>query len=129
MSINVIYYVHRLVGGWMSINVIYYVHRLVGGWMSINVIYYVHRLVGGFGLGPKYLVDEYAVLDARYWVLGDSMVAWVCYQEFFIMLPLELVWYVALQRRHWSRHYWAVITGTAPLQARAQSRPVWIMLA
>lgn len=69
------------------------------------------RLVGGFGIGPKYLVDEYAVLDSRYWVLGDSMVAWVCYQEFFIMMPLELIWYIALQRKHWSRHYWAIVTG------------------
>lgn len=69
------------------------------------------RFVGGWGIGPKYLVDEYAVLDTRYWVLGDSMVAWVCYQEFFIMMPLELIWYVALQKKHWSRHYWAVITG------------------
>ena len=74
-------------------------------------MYSLHRLVGGLGVGPKYLVDEYAVLDARYWVLGDSLVAWVCYQEFFIMMPLELVWYIALQRRHWSRHYWAVVTG------------------
>ena len=69
------------------------------------------RLVGGLGIGPKYLVDEYAILDARYWVLSDSLVAWVCYQEFFIMMPLELIWYIALQRKHWSRHYWAIVTG------------------
>ena len=69
------------------------------------------RFVGGLGVGPKYLVDEYAVLDARYWVLKDPMVAWVCYAEFFIMMPLEIIWYRALTRNHWSRHYWAVITG------------------
>ena len=62
-------------------------------------------------MGPKYLVDEYAILDTRYWALADPMVAWVCYLEFFVMMPLALVWYIALQRRHWSRHYWAVITG------------------
>lgn len=69
------------------------------------------RFVGGLGVGPKYLVDEYAVLDARYWVLKDPMVAWVCYAEFFIMMPLEVIWYRALNRNHWSQHYWAVITG------------------
>ncbi len=68
-------------------------------------------LVGGYGVGPKYLVDEYAVLDSRYWVLQDATVMWVCYQEFFIMLPLEYLWYMALQKRHWSRHFWVVITG------------------
>ena len=67
--------------------------------------------MGGLGVGPKYLVDEYAVLDTRYWVLKDPLVAWVCYAEFFIMMPLEVVWYRALQNKHWSRHYWAVITG------------------
>ena len=43
---------------------------------------------------------------------AQTTVAWVCYLEFFVMMPLELLWYVALQRKHWSRHFWAVITGT-----------------
>lgn len=77
------------------------------------------RLVGGLGIGPKYLVDEYAILDARYWVLGHSLVAWVCYLEFFIMMPLELLWYIALQRKHWSRHYWAIVTGRVTYSERA----------
>lgn len=76
-----------------------------------NTLFAFIRFVGGFGIGPKYLVDEYAILDTRYWVLQDPMVMWVCYQEFFIMLPLEYIWYMALQKRHWSRHYWVVITG------------------
>lgn len=71
----------------------------------------MYRFVGGLGVGPKYLVDEYAILDTRYWALADPTVAWVCYLEFFVMMPLELLWYIALQRRHWSRHFWAVITG------------------
>lgn len=71
----------------------------------------IHSFVGGFGVGPKYLVDEYAVLDSRYWVLQDPMVMWVCYLEFFVMLPLEYIWYMALQKRHWSRHYWVIVTG------------------
>ena len=48
--------------------------------------------MGALGVGPKYLVDEYAVYDTRYWVLKDPMVTWIAYQELFIMLPLEYVW-------------------------------------
>ena len=70
-----------------------------------------HSWVGVFGLGPKYLVDEYAVLDTRYWVLQETLVMWVTYHEFFVMLPLEYIWYMALQKKHWSRHFWAIITG------------------
>lgn len=51
-----------------------------------------HSFVGALGVGPKYLVDEYAVYDTRYWVLKDPMVTWIAYQELFIMLPLEYVW-------------------------------------
>ena len=49
--------------------------------------------VGGLGIGPKYLLDEYAVYDTRYWVLNDPMTAWITYQEVAIMLPLEYLWY------------------------------------
>ena len=44
------------------------------------------------GRGPKYLSDEYAVLDSRYWVLKDPIVMWVTYHEFFVMMPLCFLW-------------------------------------
>ncbi len=67
-------------------------------------------------MGPKYLVDEYAILDARYWVLQDPTVAWVCYLEAFVMIPLCFFWYLALQRGHWSRHYWCLLAGVLLLE-------------
>lgn len=73
--------------------------------------HYVHSLVGTFGVGPKYLVDEYAVLDTRYWVLKDPCIMWVSYSEMFIQLPLEFAWYIMLQRSHWSRHFWCTLAG------------------
>lgn len=51
-----------------------------------------HRFVGFLGWGPKYLSDEYAVLDTRYWPLQDPVVAWISYTELVIMLPLCFMW-------------------------------------
>ena len=48
--------------------------------------------VGAHGIGPKYLVDEYAVLDSRYWPERDNTVMWVSYLEFFAMIPLSYMW-------------------------------------
>ena len=47
--------------------------------------------VGALGIGPKYLLDEYAILDSRYWE-KDNTVMWVSYLEFFTMAPLSYMW-------------------------------------
>ena len=47
-----------------------------------------------YGVGPKYLVDEYAILDSRYWVLQSPDVMTICVMEFYIMTPLCYMWYV-----------------------------------
>ena len=51
-----------------------------------------YRFVGSFGRGPKYLSDEYAVMDTRYWPLDDPTVAWISYVEAGIMVPLCFLW-------------------------------------
>ena len=51
-----------------------------------------HSLVGALGRGPKYLVDEYAILDSRYWPLDHPTVAWISYVELIIMIPLCFFW-------------------------------------
>ena len=58
---------------------------------------YFHNLsfVGSLGRGPKYLVDEYAVMDTRYWPEDDPAVAWISIVEIFIMTPLCYLWYVS----------------------------------
>lgn len=78
---------------------------------SLPIYFHNTSLVGTFGVGPKYLVDEYAVLDTRYWVLKDPCIMWVSYSEMFIQLPLEFAWYIMLQRSHWSRHFWCTLAG------------------
>lgn len=91
--------------------------RIEGLWCLLNIII-IHPMdyfVGALGVGPKYLVDEYAVLDTRYWVLKDPCIMWVSYSEMFIQLPLEFAWYVMLQRKHWSRHFWCTLAGTYQL--------------
>ena len=50
------------------------------------------NLVGIFGYGPKYIVDEYAVLDTRYWVLSDPCVTMVSVLELTVMLPMCYLW-------------------------------------
>ncbi len=54
----------------------------------------VFRFVGTLGIGPKYLVDEYAVLDSRYWVVQDTTVTIVSSLEFLVMGPMCYLWYV-----------------------------------
>ncbi len=58
------------------------------------LINFIYSLVGAFGRGPKYLSDEYAVMDTRYWPLDDPAVAWISYIEVAIMIPLCFAWYV-----------------------------------
>jgi hypothetical protein len=48
--------------------------------------------VGTLGYGPRYLVDEYGVLDTRYWVVQDPCVTIVSFLEFFVMCPLCYLW-------------------------------------
>jgi hypothetical protein len=86
-----------------------------GGWeiwwalLNTAVIHPMDFFVGSLGVGPKYLVDEYAILDSRYWVERDNTVMWVAYLEFFTMAPLSYLWYRSAVRGHWSRHFWAVL--------------------
>ena len=45
-----------------------------------------------FGIGPKYMVDEYAILDSRYWATQSPDVMAICVMEFYIMTPLCFMW-------------------------------------
>lgn len=54
--------------------------------------HHLFSFVGALGVGPKYLLDEYAILDSRYWVEKDNTVMWVSYLEFFTMAPLSYLW-------------------------------------
>ena len=47
--------------------------------------------VGVLGIGPKYLLDEFAVLDSR-WAEKDTTVMSVCCMGFFTMVPLAYMW-------------------------------------
>ncbi len=51
-----------------------------------------HSFVGALGRGPKYLSDEYAVMDTRYWPLHEPTVAWISLIELVIDLPLCYYW-------------------------------------
>ena len=48
--------------------------------------------VGSCGRGPKYLIDEYAVMDTRYWPEDDPAVTWISIVEIVIMTPLCYLW-------------------------------------
>jgi len=52
----------------------------------------MYRLIGTTGMGPKYLADEYAVLDSRYWPTKDSGVMIISLIELIIMGPLCICW-------------------------------------
>lgn len=76
---------------------VYGLMNMEGGHVAVSLCtnllsHHPLSFVGALGIGPKYLLDEYAVLDTRYWVLKDPVVAWVSYQEFFIMAPLSYMW-------------------------------------
>lgn len=60
----------------------------ITGWIIITIC----SIVGAIGRGPKYLSDEYAVMDTRYWPLDDPTVAWISYVEMAIMIPLCFAW-------------------------------------
>lgn len=59
---------------------------------------FYNSIVGALGRGPKYLSDEYAVMDTRYWPLDDPTVAWISYIELAIMIPLCFAWYAVAIR-------------------------------
>ena len=42
------------------------------------------------------MVDEYSVLDTRYWVVQDVCVTIVSYLEFIVMAPLCFLWSVCI---------------------------------
>ena len=49
-------------------------------------------MIGLYGIGWKYMVDEYAVLDSRFWATRDPAVTIVAVMELYIMYPLSIVW-------------------------------------
>ena len=55
-------------------------------------LYELFSFVGTCGRGPKYLVDEYAVMDTRYWPEDDPAVTWISIVEIVIMTPLCYLW-------------------------------------
>ena len=56
------------------------------------ILLWDNRIIGAFGVGPKYLVDEYAVVDTRYWPLQDPCVTVISLTELLIMAPLCFFW-------------------------------------
>ena len=52
----------------------------------------MYRLIGATGIGPKYLADEYAVLDSRYWPTKDPGVMIISFLELLVMGPLCICW-------------------------------------
>lgn len=58
---------------------------------------FTFSFVGTNGRGPKYLVDEYAVMDTRYWPEDDPAVTWISIVELIIMIPLCYFWYLCDQ--------------------------------
>ncbi|XP_064392724.1 uncharacterized protein LOC135340333 isoform X3 [Halichondria panicea] len=64
-------------------------------WALSNAVIFhpMDYIVGALGRGPKYLTDEYAILDARYWPLNDPSVTWISNVELVVMLPLCFFWY------------------------------------
>ena len=55
-------------------------------------LYELFSFVGTCGRGPKYLIDEYAVMDTRYWPEDDPAVTWISIVEILIMTPLCYIW-------------------------------------
>ena len=47
---------------------------------------------GLYGIGWKYMVDEYAILDSRYWATRDPAVMTIAILELYIMYPLSIFW-------------------------------------
>ena len=71
-----------------------YVHYISYFQFVLFHFHFAFRIIGMYGVGPKYLVDEYAILDSRYWVLQSPDVMAICVMEFYIMTPLCYMWYV-----------------------------------
>ena len=78
-------------------------------------ISHLYSFVGALGRGPKYLVDEYAVMDTRYWPLDDPTVAWISYLELAVYVPLCYFWYRGVVSNTWSQHFHALIVSTFQL--------------
>lgn len=53
-------------------------------------------IVGALGRGPKYLSDEYAIMDTRYWPTDEPAVIWISNIEVVIMIPLCFAWLVCI---------------------------------
>lgn len=74
-----------------------------------------YSFVGALGRGPKYLVDEYAVMDTRYWPLDDPTVAWISYLELAVYVPLCYFWYKGVVEGKWYQHFHALLVSTFQL--------------
>lgn len=60
------------------------------------IVFLSLSIVGALGRGPKYLSDEYAVMDTRYWPTDEPAVTWISYMELVIYIPLCYAWYVEI---------------------------------
>lgn len=56
-------------------------------------IYVSCSLVGPFGRGPLFLVNEFALLDTRFWPTQDAGVTAMGVFELVAMGPLAFFWY------------------------------------
>ncbi|KXJ18996.1 probable 3-beta-hydroxysteroid-Delta(8),Delta(7)-isomerase [Exaiptasia diaphana] len=72
-------------------------------------------IIGIFARGPKWLVEQYGILDMRYWLTRDPMVMMISAVELVIMGPLCLIWYHSLVQRRWYSDVVAIITSTFQL--------------
>lgn len=93
-------------------------HTTLAWWALFNgcIIHcWMDGVIGTTGRGPKWMVVEYGKLDARYWKTKDPTVMMVSYIEMAIMGPLCILWYRAIVKDLWWRHFMSIITSTFQL--------------
>ncbi|KAL9955795.1 hypothetical protein ACROYT_G037174 [Oculina patagonica] len=93
-------------------------HSALAWWALINgcIIHcWMDGVVGTTGRGPKWMVVEYAKLDARYWPTKDPLVMMISYVELAIMGPLCILWYRSIVKDLWWRHFMSIIVSTFQL--------------
>ncbi|XP_065891805.1 uncharacterized protein [Dysidea avara] len=91
---------------------------LLSVWVLINAAFihlWLDGLIGMTGMGPKYFSDEYAIYDSRFWPTKDPCVTIIALIEVTIMGPLCVLWYIAIGRKLWYRHFLCLVTSTFQL--------------
>ncbi|XP_003385787.1 PREDICTED: 3-beta-hydroxysteroid-Delta(8),Delta(7)-isomerase-like [Amphimedon queenslandica] len=83
-------------------------------WALLNfaLIHPMDLFVGTLGYGPRYMVDEYSVLDTRYWVVQDVCVTIVSFLEFIVMAPLCFFWYRGIVQGRPDKAFFAIQAST-----------------